>query len=126
MSDRMLSRRTVMAGGAAGAAAMVMGMPDAAMAHPAFPHTFHDITAHHHPVSEATPFQIMHDGNIMSARAMNYLIIKALPTRIELELKRMADAVNLEPGTTLWQTDRNAPAKIAFTPGATSVGTHDD
>ena len=84
---------------------------------------FHDITAHHDPVTKATPFQIVHGGNIMSARAVNYLMIKTFPTRIELELKRMADAINLEPGTTIWQTDRNAPARIAITPGATSVGT---
>jgi hypothetical protein len=65
----------------------------------------------------------VHGGSIISARAMNYLIIKTFPTRIELELKRMADAVNLVSGTTMWQADRNAPAKIAFTRGATSVGT---
>ena len=65
----------------------------------------------------------MHGGNIMSTRAMNHLIINTFPTRIEVELKRMADAVNLTPGTTPWQTDQNALAKIALTSGGTSVGT---
>jgi hypothetical protein len=84
---------------------------------------FHDITAHHDPVSQATPFQIVHGGNIFSNISMNYLLIKTFPTRIEIEAKRMADGTNLNPGTRLWQTDRSCPEKIAMTPGATAVGT---
>jgi hypothetical protein len=84
---------------------------------------FHDITGHHDPVTQATPFQIVHGGNIFSARSMNYLVIRTFPTRIELEAKRMANGTNLNPGTTLWQTNRSTAEKIAMTPGATSVGT---
>ena len=60
---------------------------------------FHEITAHHDPLTQATPFQIVHGGNIFSSRSMNYLVIRTFPTRIELEAKRMAVATNLSPGT---------------------------
>jgi hypothetical protein len=46
----------------------------------------HDITAHHDPVSRATPLQIGRGSNSLSARTVNYLIVQKFPIRIELEL----------------------------------------
>ncbi|HET8961772.1 hypothetical protein [Nocardioides sp.] len=84
---------------------------------------FHEITAHHDPVTQATPFQIVHGGNIFSSRSMNYLLIRTFPTRIELEAKRMAPATNLSPGALLWNTNRSTAERIAMKPGASPVGT---
>lgn len=84
---------------------------------------FHEITAHHDPLTRTTPFEIVHGGNIWSALSMNYLVIQTFPTRIELEAKRMATGTDLSPGSRLWQTDRGTFEKIAMTPGAASVGT---